>query len=75
MPRKLRELISDLESAGFKDRGGKGSHRNFIHPKVPKIVTLSGNPGDDAKRTRKGRWRPPSRSPANEGQFSLRENS
>jgi predicted RNA binding protein YcfA (HicA-like mRNA interferase family) len=50
MPRKLRELISDLETAGFVNRGGKGSHRNFVHPKVAKPVTLSGNPGDDAKR-------------------------
>jgi len=49
MPRKIRELISDLEAAGFIDRGGKGSHRNFVHPKVVKTVTLSGNPGDDAK--------------------------
>jgi predicted RNA binding protein YcfA (HicA-like mRNA interferase family) len=31
------------------DRGGKGSHRNFIHPKVAKPVTISGAPGDDAK--------------------------
>jgi predicted RNA binding protein YcfA (HicA-like mRNA interferase family) len=49
MPRKLRELIKDLEAAGFITRGGKGSHRNFAHPKVVKIVTLSGNPGDDVK--------------------------
>ena len=50
MPPKIRELISDLEKAGFVDRGGKGSHRNFIHPKVARPVTISGNPGDDAKR-------------------------
>ena len=50
MPRKIRELIRDLEAAGFVNRGGKGSHRNFVHPKVPKIVTLSGNPGDDVKQ-------------------------
>jgi predicted RNA binding protein YcfA (HicA-like mRNA interferase family) len=49
MPRKIRELISDLESAGFLDRGGKGSHRNFSHPNVAKPVTISGKPGDDAK--------------------------
>ena len=49
MPPKIRELIADLEVAGFVDRGGKGSHRNFLHPKVVKTVTLSGNPGDDAK--------------------------
>ena len=50
MPPKIRELIADLEKAGFVDRGGKGSHRNFVHPKVARPVTISGNPGDDAKR-------------------------
>jgi len=48
LPRKLRDLIKDLEQAGFVDRGGKGSHRNFVHLKVQKPVTISGNPGDDA---------------------------
>ncbi len=48
MPRKIRELIRDLERAGFTDRGGKGSHRNFKHPKGVRI-TISGNPGADAK--------------------------
>ena len=48
MPRKLRELIADLKRAGFVDRGGKGSHRNFGHPLGVKI-TLSGRSGDDAK--------------------------
>jgi predicted RNA binding protein YcfA (HicA-like mRNA interferase family) len=50
MPRKIRELIRDLLKAGFEDRGGKGSHRNFVHPRVRKPVTLSGQEGDDAKR-------------------------
>jgi len=50
MPRKIRELIRDLEKAGFIDRGGKGDHRNFVHPMVSKPITLSGNPGNDAKR-------------------------
>ena len=49
MPRKIRELIADLESAGFVSRGGKGSHRNFVHAKVTMPVTLSGKLGDDAK--------------------------
>jgi predicted RNA binding protein YcfA (HicA-like mRNA interferase family) len=49
MPRKIRELIRDLELVGFIDRGGKGDHRNFVHPKVSKPVTLSGRLGDDAK--------------------------
>jgi predicted RNA binding protein YcfA (HicA-like mRNA interferase family) len=50
MPPKVRELIAELERAGFVDRGGKGSHRNFVHPKVARPVTISGNPGDDAKQ-------------------------
>lgn len=49
MPRKVRNLISDLERAGFADRGGKGSHRNFMHPQCPYVVTISGKAGDDAK--------------------------
>jgi predicted RNA binding protein YcfA (HicA-like mRNA interferase family) len=50
MPRKIRELIADLESAGFVNRGGKGSHRNFVHPHVAKPVTISGQLGEDAKQ-------------------------
>jgi predicted RNA binding protein YcfA (HicA-like mRNA interferase family) len=49
MPRKVRQLISDLEKAGFENRGGKGSHRNFMHPKGVR-VTISGHPVDGAKR-------------------------
>jgi predicted RNA binding protein YcfA (HicA-like mRNA interferase family) len=49
MPRKVRELIADLEKAGFINRGGKGSHRNFTHPGCPMPITISGKPGDDAK--------------------------
>jgi predicted RNA binding protein YcfA (HicA-like mRNA interferase family) len=49
MPRKIRELIRDLERAGFVNRGGKGSHRKCSHPKVEKSVILSGGEGDDAK--------------------------
>jgi predicted RNA binding protein YcfA (HicA-like mRNA interferase family) len=47
MPRKVRELVVLLKRAGFVDRGGKGSHRNFMHPSGVRI-TLSGNPGSDA---------------------------
>ena len=49
MPPKIRELIVQLERAGFVDRGGKGSHRNFVHPKVAKPITISGASGDEAK--------------------------
>ncbi len=49
MPRKIRELIKELEKAGFVNRGGKGSHRNYVHPKVTKPITISGKPGNDAR--------------------------
>ena len=48
VPPKVRELIRDLERAGFVGRGGKGSHRKLLHPAVAKPVILSGNPGDEA---------------------------
>lgn len=48
MPRKVRGLIRDLERAGFVNRGGKGSHRNYLHPRGVRI-TVSGGAGDDAK--------------------------
>jgi predicted RNA binding protein YcfA (HicA-like mRNA interferase family) len=50
MPRKVRELIAELENHGFVNRGGKGSHRNFTHPRLARPVTLSGNEGEDAKK-------------------------
>ncbi|MBF0410403.1 MAG: type II toxin-antitoxin system HicA family toxin [Candidatus Riflebacteria bacterium] len=49
MPKKIRELIKDIENHGFVNRGGKGSHRNFLHHSGIKI-TISGNLGDDAKQ-------------------------
>nr|VFJ96021.1 MAG: hypothetical protein BECKLFY1418A_GA0070994_10552 [Candidatus Kentron sp. LFY] len=45
MPRKIRELIHDLQKAGFICRGGKdsyrGSHRNFQRPNG-QHATISG---------------------------------
>jgi predicted RNA binding protein YcfA (HicA-like mRNA interferase family) len=48
VPRKIRDLIRELERAGFVNRGGRGSHRNFEHSLGPR-VTISGQEGDDAK--------------------------
>lgn len=48
MPPKVRELMDRLLEAGFTDHGGKGSHRNFKHPRGVRI-TISGKPGSDAK--------------------------
>ena len=51
MPRKIRELISDLRRAGFSEiAGGKGSHRKYSHPSYSGAVTLSGKAGDDARK-------------------------
>ncbi len=49
MPRKIRELVKELEAAGFVNRGGKGSHKKFTHARVSKFVILSGKLGSDAK--------------------------
>jgi len=54
MPPKIKHLIKELERAGFVNRGGKGSHRNFVHPKVAKPVTISGKVGDDALHYQEG---------------------
>lgn len=48
MPRKIRELIAELERAGFINRSGKGSHKNFIHKNCPLNVVISGKTGSDA---------------------------
>ena len=50
MPPKVRELIAELERAGFVNHGGRGSHRNFVHPRLAKPITISGGSGDDAKQ-------------------------
>ena len=49
MPPKVKDLVAELETSGFVNRGGKGSHRNFVHPSIRKPVTISGKLGDDAK--------------------------
>ncbi|MDD2725088.1 MAG: type II toxin-antitoxin system HicA family toxin [Methylovulum sp.] len=50
MTKKIRELIAELEKAGFVNRGEKGSHRNFMHPLLIRSVVISGKAGDDAKK-------------------------
>lgn len=50
MPRKIRQLISDLKLAGFTLDRQKGSHRQFRHTDWPGLVTISGGEGDDVQR-------------------------
>ena len=49
MPPKVRDLIAEIEKAGFVNRGGKGSHRNFVHRSSGRSIVVSGGLGDDAK--------------------------
>jgi predicted RNA binding protein YcfA (HicA-like mRNA interferase family) len=49
MPRKIRQLVKDLEKAGFVFEPGRGDHRKFYHPKRPIPVILDGKLGQDAK--------------------------
>ncbi len=49
MPRKIRELVKDLEKAGWQlADGGKGRHRKFAHPRSPRKIIVSGSSGADA---------------------------
>lgn len=48
MPRKVRQLEADPARAGFVNRGGRGSHRNWVHPCTGCVVTVCGKSGDDA---------------------------
>ena len=51
MPRKIRELVADLEKAGWLIKpGGKGSHRKFAHRDSRRKIILSGQAGADAHR-------------------------
>ncbi len=52
MPRKIRQLKSDLRKSGFVEQAdrGKGSHSWWHHPQFSAaVVTLSGKDGDDAQ--------------------------
>jgi predicted RNA binding protein YcfA (HicA-like mRNA interferase family) len=52
MPKKIRELKALLRRAGWSEvaGGGKGSHTKWRHNMVSRVVVLSGQDGDDAKR-------------------------
>jgi predicted RNA binding protein YcfA (HicA-like mRNA interferase family) len=44
---KVRDLIQMLESAGWRLKKTKGSHRQFLHPEKGLVVTVPGHPGKD----------------------------
>jgi predicted RNA binding protein YcfA (HicA-like mRNA interferase family) len=49
MPRKIRQLKSQLGREGFVflPKRGKGSHERWHHPLLGKTLTVSGKDGDD----------------------------
>ena len=49
MPKKIRELKQQLRQVGFQKVPGKGSHTNWIHPRYPGKITISGKDNADAK--------------------------
>lgn len=49
MPRKLRQLRTDLRRAGWSIVRQEGSHETWIHPGIPGMsVILAGQDGADA---------------------------
>lgn len=49
MPRKIRELKSEIVREGFVylPKRGKGSHERWRHPLLRKTLTIPGQDGDD----------------------------
>lgn len=74
MPPKVRELVQKLEEAGFRDRGGKGSHRKFVHPHVPNQSPCPVNLEMMPSSTKSALWRRRLRSQKHEGKCKLRQN-
>jgi predicted RNA binding protein YcfA (HicA-like mRNA interferase family) len=51
VPRKIRQLKTDLRRAGFTFRTGKGDHTFWTHPEAPTVaVSLDGKDGQDARQ-------------------------
>lgn len=48
MPPKVRDLIAELEQAGYAYESCKGSHRVYRHPATGDHVSVSGKAGADA---------------------------
>ena len=73
MPPKVKQLISELERSGFVNRGGKGSHRNFVHPNLATPVTSPDSRAMTPSTIRFGQYATPSRNRGNERQRQIRK--
>jgi predicted RNA binding protein YcfA (HicA-like mRNA interferase family) len=47
MPPKFKDIQRRIEEDGWVLDRQKGSHRHFVHPTKPGIVTLAGKPSAD----------------------------
>jgi predicted RNA binding protein YcfA (HicA-like mRNA interferase family) len=49
MPRKIRELKTQITQVGFiyLPKRGKGSHERWLHPLLKKTLTIPGKDGSD----------------------------
>jgi len=49
MPMKVEEVIKLLEADGWRLKRTSGSHRHFVHPVKPGLVTVAGKPSASLK--------------------------
>jgi predicted RNA binding protein YcfA (HicA-like mRNA interferase family) len=50
MPRKIRDYKADIIALGFTRREGKGSHTNWKHPQLQRIITIAFRDAEDVPR-------------------------
>ncbi len=44
--KKVHEVVSVLEAHGWRQSRERGSHRQFRHPDMPRVVTVAGKRSD-----------------------------
>jgi predicted RNA binding protein YcfA (HicA-like mRNA interferase family) len=49
MPTKITQIIRLLEADGWRLKRVTGSHRHFVHPEKPGLVTVAGKPSATLK--------------------------
>jgi len=47
---KVSAIIREIMDDGWTLSRAKGSHRQFVHPTKPGVVTVAGHPSDDIDR-------------------------
>jgi predicted RNA binding protein YcfA (HicA-like mRNA interferase family) len=47
MPSKVGEIIKLIEADGWQLHRTTGSHRHYVHPSKPGVVTVPGKPSKD----------------------------